>query len=191
MGPHRESTVNKIRVAALIACLLLPGCYDFDFPLDPKPEVPTDARLIGTWRCLGAAADPDEGAGTLRVERGSDTVSRWTLEGPSSDGSIDKSEYEVYGSTAAGGSLLNARELGEKANGKWSFVRYSFLLPNVLRVQLVNDEPFEKVKDNAAALRREIEKRKEDPAILSDLLVCVRAKAAPTASPSPTAKTGS
>ncbi|MEO8500543.1 MAG: hypothetical protein ABI565_06480 [Vicinamibacteria bacterium] len=182
--------MKKIRVAAVIACLLISACYDFDFPLDPKPLVPVDARLLGTWRCLGAQAGLDDDPGVVRISGRSDSIARWTIESRSADGSREKSEYDVHGSTIPGGSLLNALELGGKASGKWSFVRYTFLLPDVLRVQLVNDEPLAKVKDNAAALRQEIERRREDPSIYSDFLVCVRSKASATPSPSPAPTTG-
>lgn len=84
-----------------------------------------------------------------------------------SDGLPEKAEYDVHGSTVKGGALFNARELGEKADGKWNFVRYSFPLPHVLRIQLVDDEPFEKVM-NANDLRQAVEKRVDDPAIYTD-----------------------
>ena len=176
--------MKKLRVVLVVACLFLPACYDFDFPLDPRPQVPVDARLLGAWRCLGSEAALDDLPGILRIARGTDTTSRWSFESLSADGTPEKSEYDVHGSTVPGGALLNALELGEKANGKWNLVRYSFLLPNVLRIQLVNDEPFAKVKD-AAALRREVERRRDDPAIYADFMICVRPKASPSPSPKP------
>jgi len=185
--------MKTLRVVLVVACLSLPACYDFDFPLDPKPLVPVDARLVGAWRCLGSEAALDDAPGVLRIALRTDTTSRWSFESPSADGTPEKSEYDVHGSTLRGGAFLNAVELGAKANGKWNFVRYSFLLPNVLRIQLVNDEPFAKLKD-AAALRREIERRRDDPTIYSDFMICVRPKppkdasAAPPATPSPTPK---
>ncbi|HQZ16419.1 MAG TPA: hypothetical protein PKU70_09170 [Vicinamibacteria bacterium] len=181
--------MKTLRRLLLIGCVSLPGCYDFDFPLDPKPLVPVDARLIGAWRCLGAQAALDDDPGVLRIARRGDLVSRWTFESTSANGSPEKGEYDVHGSTVPGGALLNALDLGEKANGKWNLVRYSFLLPDVLRIQLVNDEPFEKIKD-ATALRNAIEKRRDDPAIYSDFMICVRGKPASeaSASPSPTPK---
>jgi len=179
--------MKTLRGVLLMSCLSLPACYDFDFPLDPKPQVPVDARLVGAWRCLGTQATLDDPPGVLRIDRRSDLISRWTFESPSANGAAEKGEYEVHASTVPGGALLNAVELGEKANGKWNFVRYSFLLPDVLRIQLVNDEPFEKAKD-AKALRSQIEKRRNDPAIYTDFLICVRPKASSEASatPSPT-----
>ena len=45
--------MEKARIALVVTCLSLLACYDFDFPLDPKPQVAVDARLVGAWRCLG------------------------------------------------------------------------------------------------------------------------------------------
>ncbi len=177
--------MKMLRLVLIIGCLSLPACYDFDFPLDPKPQVRVDDRLIGTWRCLGVQEALDEDPGVLRIAPRTDLISRWTFQSKSADGSEEKGEYDVHASTVPGGALLNALELGEKANGKWNFVRYSFLLPDVLRIQIVNDEPFEKIKD-AKSLRSAIEKRRDDPTIYSDFIVCVRSR--PAASPSPTPK---
>jgi hypothetical protein len=179
--------MKTLRVCMVVACLSLPACYDFDFPLDPKAQVPVDARLVGAWRCLGSQASLDDDPGVLRIARRTDLTSRWSFESPSADGTTEKSEYDVHASTVPGGALLNALDLGAKANGKWNFVRYSFLLPDVLRIQLVNDEPFARVKD-AKALRDEVEKRRDDPAIYTDFMICVRPKASKdaAATPSPT-----
>ena len=176
--------MKKLRAALVVSCLLSPSCYDFEFPLDPKPQLPVDARLLGAWRCLGQQSDLDDPPAVLRIALSTDTVARWSFESPSNDGTLEKSEYDVHASSVPGGALLNAVELGQKSNGRWNLVRYSFLLPSVLRVQLVKDEPFGKAKD-AASLRKEVEKRKDDPAIYSDFLICVRPK--PSSSPSPPA----
>jgi hypothetical protein len=177
--------IRKRLVAVLAGALFLPGCYDFDFPLDQKPVVPVDTRLLGGWRCLGTQADADDAPGTLRIVRRSDTVSRWSFESLSADGSKEQSDYDVHGSTVKGGALLNALEQGEKANRKWNLVRYSFLLPDVLRLQIVDEKPFEKAT-TAEALRLLVEKRVNDLAIYADLLVCVRLKSSSAPSPSPT-----
>jgi len=176
--------MKKLSFILVMACLWLPACYDFDFPLDPKPQVPVDGRLVGAWRCLGVQAALDDDPGVLRIARRTEQVSRWTFESTATNGSPEKSEYDVHASEVFGGALLNALELGDKANGKWNLVRYSFLLPDVLRIELVNDEPFETVKD-AKALRSEIEKRRDDPAIYADFMICVRPKPSSETSPSP------
>ncbi len=180
--------MRKLRIILLVCgCLWLPACYDFDFPLDPEPRVPVDGRLVGVWRCLSVETDVDEPVALLRIERRTGQVAQWTFETPSTDGSTEKGEFDVHGSTVKGGELLNARET-KKDDGaaKWSFVRYSFLLPGVLRLQVVRDEPFEKVEGQAASLRKEVEKRRDDPTIYSDFCVCVRGKAPVEPSPSPT-----
>ena len=174
------------RAAAFVLALAASGCYDFDFPLDPKPTVPSDPKLVGAWKCLPAEPDLDDAPGTLLIERRTDTTARWTLASLSSDGSTEKSAYDVHASSVRSGSLLNALEIGDKANGKWMIVRYSFFTPNVLRLQIVHDEPFASVVD-AKALRAAIEKRIDDSDVYADLLVCVRSKAvsSPPSSPSP------
>jgi len=177
--------MKTLRIAAVIVSLSIPACYDFDFPLDPKPQVPVDARVVGTWRCLSAEASADEGAATLRVERRSEMISHWTFETPSSDGTPDQGEFDVHGSAIGGGALLNARDVGDGDLGKWSFVRYTLLIPDVLRIQIVDDQPFLKVKDSASDLRQAVEQRVGDPAIYKDFCVCVRVKPSPEPSPSP------
>ena len=172
-------------LAAVLMGLAFGACYEFDFPLDPKPQVPVDAPLIGAWRCLAASADLDEPPLTLRIEQKSQWIMNWSTESRSSDGVTEKDGYEVHGSSLKGGALLNVRELGERADDRWSFVRYTFLLPYLLRLQVVDDEPFAKEKGSAKALRQALEKRRNDPVIYGDLCVCLRVKTSPVPSPMP------
>ncbi len=176
---------KKFGVALGLACLFLPACYDFDFPLDPKPQVPVDTRLVGTWQCLGAEPNAEEAPALLRIAPRADSIALWTFETQSSDGSREVMNADVHGSTVKGGALLNALELGAKASGKWSFIRYTFIAPHILRLQIVDDESFEKVKDDAVALRKEVEKRRNDPAIYDDFCVCVRLRPTSDSTPSP------
>jgi hypothetical protein len=177
--------MKRLALAGVLMGLPLGACYEFDFPLDPKPQVRVDARLIGAWRCLAVSADPDEPSLTLRIEQKSQWITNWWTESRSSDGALEKDGYEAHGSSLKGGALLNVRELGEKADDRWSFVRYTFLLPDVLRLQVVDDEPFAKEKGSANALRRALEKRRNDPVIYGDLCVCVRVETSPGPSPMP------
>lgn len=176
--------MKTLRIVIAAACLALPACYEFDFPLDPKPVVRVDPRLVGAWRCLGAETSVDDLPATLRIVRRTSEIMHWSFESLSSDGTKDMGEYDVYASTMKGGALLNALELGEKASGKWSFVQYALLLPNVLRIQVVDDKPFEKVRSHASDLRKAIERRRNDPSIYTDYCVCVRVKASSEPSPS-------
>lgn len=79
--------MKRLSFILVMACLWLPACYDFDFPLDPKPQVPVDGRLIGAWRCLGVEASLDDDPGVLRIARRTDLVSRRSFESTSADGS--------------------------------------------------------------------------------------------------------
>ena len=167
----------KISLAAALAgCCLLPGCYEFDSPLDLKPRVKVDEKLPGPWRCFGTEDSADEAPFILNVEKRNDTTTAWMVESVSGDGSKETSGYEAFGSTVSPGHLLNLRETGEKASGMWTFVRYSFLLPHLMRVELIEDKPFEKVQKNQIALRSAIEKRLNDPTIFTEFCLCVRAK---------------
>jgi hypothetical protein len=167
--------MKRLRIVALLTCLLLPSCYEFDFPLDPLPQVSVDARLLGTWRCLGVEAGLDDAPLVMQVDRKSDQVTHWRARSESADDK-DFGDYDVHASTIKGVGLLNALEVKGDGSGKWSFVRYSLLLPDVLRLQLVDEDSFEKVKASATTLRREVERRKSDPQIYKDFCVCVRVK---------------
>jgi hypothetical protein len=172
------------------AGLSFSACYDFDFPLDPAPRVPVDGRLLGSWRCLAMAEDDiDEPVMPLSISRGTEHVTRWRFAPASNEtgeGAEEVGEYDVHGSTAKGGQFLSAREVKPDGSGDWSFVRYTFLLPDVLRLQVVDDKPFDDVEKDPAKLRKAVEKRRNDPAIYWDFLVCVRTKSPESPSPSPT-----
>jgi hypothetical protein len=67
--------------------------------------------------------------------------------------------YEGHSSFVKGHKLMNVRDLDPKISNKpWVFARYSFLTPDVLRVELVNDEELKGVEQghreiDAALLR--------------------------------------
>ena len=172
-------------VLIALAGLSYSACYDFNFPLDPAPRVPLDGRLNGVWRCLAMEKEVDEPVATLRVSPRTAQVARWVFEPASKTEPPENVEFDVHGSAVKGGQLLSAQETKADGTGKWSFVRYTFLLPDVLRLQVVKDEPFEKVDEDAKALRKEVEKRRGDPGIYDDFSICVRTRPE-TPSPSPT-----
>ena len=175
--------MKSLRILLVVAGgLFFSACYDFDFPLDPAPRVPVDGRLVGVWRCLAMEKEVDEPVATLHISRRTEQVAHWTFEPTTGE----KGEFDVHGSTVKGGQLLSAQETREDKSGDWSFVRYTFLLPDVLRLQVVKDEPFEKVEKDAAALRKAVEKRRGDPAIYDDFSICIRVRPVESPSPSPT-----
>lgn len=165
-----------VRVVAAMSLLATPACYDFDFPLDVKKDVKVDEKLLGTWTCLSTENESDGSRLNLTVTKQDAATTSWLAESVSNDGVKEGTTFEMYGSTLTPGRFLNARDIGEKSDGKWSFIRYSFLLPHVMRIELVNDEPFKNVPKNQAVLRSSIQKRMGDASIFSEYCVCVRSK---------------
>ena len=50
-----------VQITILMVAGLAAGCYESEFPLDQVPQVQTDPRLMGSWRCVTPEAG-DEGA---------------------------------------------------------------------------------------------------------------------------------
>ena len=157
---------------ALIALAMSAGCYESDFPLDPSPQQGVWEAWLGTWRCLPVGADADEPPATLRVKRGPEQRYDATWQ----EG--DKQErYEGFTSAIGSTRFVNIREL--KADGKtgqWVFVRPTLLRPNVLQLQVVDNDAMKGVEASAPAVRRAIEQNISSPALTVDFCVCVRAK---------------
>jgi hypothetical protein len=159
--------------AAVIAVGMAAGCYESDFPLDPAPRLEVDQAWLGTWRCLPFNADADEGPATVRVKRGPDRRYDVTWQ----EGGKEPDRYEGFTSAVRGTRFVNVREL--KADGKtgqWVFVRPTLLRPNVLQVQVVDNDAMKGVEASAPAVRGAIEQKLSNPALSVDFCVCVRAK---------------
>ena len=159
-------------VVALIALAMSAGCYESDFPLDPNPPLAVWQAWLGTWRCLPADADADESPASLRVKPGPEGWYDATWQ----EGR-NQSRYEGYTSDVLGTRFVSIRE--RKADGKtgrWAFVRPTLLRPNVLQLQIVNEDAMKGVETSASAIRRAVEQRVTDPALTVDFCVCVRAK---------------
>lgn len=127
--------------------------------------------MLGEWRCLAADPGPSGQAATIAFSAVRDREYEATL---AEDGKAPE-RFGGYASAVSGGTILNLREQDGKTSGEpWSLVRYSFLLPNVLRLELVNDEPFEGEQASPAALRGALERRAVLPGVYEDFCVCVR-----------------
>jgi hypothetical protein len=163
------------RAAALIAAATVGGCYESDVPLDPSPRIEVDEAWLGTWRCLPFAADADEQPATMVVERAADR--RYGVTWREGDGEPDR--YEGFASAIEGSPFVSLQE--RKANepgGTWVFVRPTLLRPNVLQVQIVDENALKGVEKSAPALRGAIARQLSRPGLTVDFSVCVRAKQA-------------
>jgi hypothetical protein len=165
-----------MRARAGLAALLLvalTGCYDFEAPIDPGPTIPLDPALIGTWRCLAPGQGADEKPMTLAFAA-ADREDVYAIAA-AAEGSEAADRYEAHGSEVVGHTLLSVFD--PTASGQpWNLVRYSFLMPQVLRLEVVDDGPLADVEPTSWALRSALERRDGSAGLYDDFCVCVRVK---------------
>ena len=153
------------------ATIGLGGCYEFESPLDATPQIPRDEALVGQWRCLYAKPSPTAEARTIGISQEGDRGYAFT---PERDGKQPE-HLSGYASVVSGSTILNLRNSDQDSTTKkWTLVRYSFLLPDVVRFQLVNDESFRDFQSSSAVLRTALERRALQPGVYEDLFICVR-----------------
>src|SRR4029450_1514638 len=74
-----------------------------------------------------------------------------------------------YASAVSDSTILNLRDQDHKESGDpWNLVRYSFLLPNVARFELVDAKPFEEAQASPAALRDALGRLGTQPGVYED-----------------------
>jgi hypothetical protein len=165
--------------AALLSCIVVLGsCYESDTPIDPTPKHALDPALVGTWRCLAVDQKPDATPLNFVVAPARDLVYSIQLD----DGEGTAAIYEAHASEVKGHTVLNVRDLDPRIHSPfglfyakpWAFARYTFLLPDVLRVQLVNDEALEGVEHTSPSLRAALERLDGRADLYGDFCVCVR-----------------
>jgi hypothetical protein len=178
----RRSLFSGARALAVIAAALVGGCYESELPLDPAPQAPVDESWLGTWRCLPFNADADEDPVTVAVKRAPDERYgiTWLESGKAPE------RYAAFASSVGDARLLNVQEVKAGApDGKWVYVKPTLLRPNVIQVQIVNDDALDGVAKTAPAVRGAIERQLKSPSLLVDFCVCVRAKNSGDAAASP------
>jgi hypothetical protein len=160
--------------AALLSCTVVLGSCYFDAPIDPTPKHALDPALVGTWRCLAVDDKPDAKPVNFVVTPARDLV--YSIRFDDGEGTPDI--YEGHASEVKGHTVLNVRDLDPRYTKPWAFARYTFLLPSVLRVQLVNDEALEGVEHTSPSLRAALERLDGRADLYGDYCVCVRTVAA-------------
>jgi hypothetical protein len=155
------------RTILFIIAGLATGCYESEFPLDPTPQIQTDSRLVGAWRCV--TPDANDAASTLTVESSQGRTYNVTLQ--ESGKSPDR--YEGYNSSLKAITLVNLRDVAATQT-RWVFVHYEFLQTNVLLVRVVHERLLKGVAKSPAAVRKIIERERLNPALYEDSIVCVR-----------------
>jgi hypothetical protein len=157
---------------ALAGALALGACFDFESPLDETQLLDLDPSLLGTWRCLPSDPDPTAEPANIVVTVARNRVYAIAFE----EQKEDPDRYEGYASKVRSQIILNVRNLHPRYPDKsWAFARYSFLLPNVVRVEFVSDDALNAVEQSSAALRSAIEQLGSSRELFTDFCVCVRA----------------
>jgi|SRR6185503_549206 len=143
-----------------VGALALGGCYEFASPIDVAPRLALDPALLGTWRCLPSDPTPDATPANFVVAQARDRVYSIALQ----EKDEEPDRYEAHASEVGGRTVLNVRDLDPRAKAKpWSFARYTLLLPDVLRVQLVSDEVLKDVERSPGSLRAALERLEARP----------------------------
>jgi hypothetical protein len=172
-------SVRSGLIAVLFGVTTLTGCYDFEAPIDPAPTIPLDPALLGTWLCLAPGQGADEKPMTLAFAA-ADREDVYAIA--AAEGSEGADRYEAHGSEVVGHTVLNVFD--PTATGQpWNLVRYSFLMPQVLRLEVVDDRPLADVEPTSWALREALERRDGNDGLYDDFCVCVRVKTGGTATP--------
>ena len=144
------------------------GCYESALPLDPTPQVPTDARFLGAWRCVGPGANEEAMSITLAASTKTSYAITWEESG-------EKPElYEGHVSSLKGSIIFNFRKLPAAPAAHWFFVRVVPLEANVALIQMVHEELLEGL--DRGAVKRTLEQQRGNPALYEkEPLVCIRA----------------
>jgi len=161
----------KTSSLSLGMAILLSACYS-EFPLDQTPQVELDPSILGTWRCLPPDPKPDTDPLTFVVATARPKVYSIRLEAKDEQPLL----LEAYLSVVNGRPVLNVRDLDPRGPSKpWLFARYSLLLPNVLRAQIVQEDLLKSVEQTPAGYRRVLGSSAAQSSGYEDYAFCIRA----------------
>lgn len=152
--------------------LLLMGCpYESSEPLTPLASSALDPRLTGAWRCLQSTEDQTWRVTFTPFDEHQYVVS---LQEPPTE----KEEFgllHAYAGKLGEVSVLSLQELGPDKDGKprdWSWLRYTLVDGDLLRLRFVSDKPLKPAKTPAEA-RALVEKQLASPDLYEEGFVCV------------------
>lgn len=165
-----KAIARSVAVSGL--ALVLMGCpYESPEPLTPLAAAVLDARLDGAWRCVTSSDDE-----ATRVTFTPFDEHQYVLTG---QGGADKDELGLMRGQAGKlreASFLSVQELEASKDGKppgWSWIRYSIVDGDLLRLRFLDDKLLKEAKTPAEA-RASVEKHLDSPELYEDGMVCVR-----------------
>lgn len=156
---------QRYAAAILAGVLALPGggCF-FASPIDVAPGVDLDPSILGTWRCL-PMPNPREATAVFVVSSSGERRYQISVR----ERGVGPLEFEAHASLVNGRRVLNLRGPTPKP---WTFARYSFLQPDLVRVELVDPDMLKGVEDSPASLRGALERQGGSPDLFKDGWVC-------------------
>lgn len=153
--------------------LVLMGCpYESSEPLTPLASSALDAHLTGTWRCLQSTEEQTSRVTFTPFDEHQYVLS---LQQPPTE----KEEFglmHAYAGKLGQASVLSLQELGPDNDGKphaWSWLRYTLVDGDLLRLRFLSDKPLKPAKTPAEA-RALAEKQLDTPELYEEGFVCVR-----------------
>jgi hypothetical protein len=162
VGPNR-------RFALVLLAGLVAGCYESEFALDPTPQLQTDSRLTGSWRCVDADVSDEAITLTVVSSQARTYAITWQESGKPPD------RFEGYASSLKGTTLLNVRDLNATTK-PWLFIRYTLLQPSILFIQVVHERLLAGSVQSREAVRNAVERQRLNPALYEDSIVCMRTR---------------
>jgi hypothetical protein len=169
---------SAIRWTVLILAVPFAGCYEFDVPLGP-PSVPVDARLLGDWRCVGFESASLEADKVIRLQFNAMDQAQYEITSPdmcNKDEEDCRSVFRAHTSRVGDTTFLNTQTVRKDGTlePRWSYVRVRLHDPNVLHLDLVDDDAFKDVAQTTEGLRKALGKRMKLAGTFSDFCVCAR-----------------
>ena len=157
------------RAAVVAAAVAAGGCYEDTVGIDPSPMVPIDAKLVGTWRCVGPSVN--ENAFTITVDRATERTYAITYQ---ETGEPDD-HLTGFISMVKGTMFLNVSKKDQAGPPRWNVLRVVLLRSDVAELRVVQDTLLKGAAP--AALHASVEKQLANPKLFDDgpPVACVRA----------------
>lgn len=160
----------KAVLAAVCLCAVA-GCYSTANPIDAAPQTDLDSRVVGGWRCMFANPDANS-VFALEVKRSVKDPRQYDATTMVTGGELG--HFRAYGSLAGGIIVVNLQALDADAGETpWTFLRYAFLAPNLLKVDAVDEDAVEGLPDTPGALRKRLEAT-DAANLFAEAFVCLR-----------------
>jgi hypothetical protein len=133
--------------------------------------VPIDASLLGTWRCLAFEEHADAKPFNLAVARAGDR--RYAVVFQQDGESPD--QLDAYASMVKGQTLVNVH-MPDEGTKPWIVARYSLQRPDLLYVEVMDDDKVGDADASPESFRRATEKAIKHADLFNAFSICVKAR---------------